>query len=321
MSKPAAGGSGGNKVAGGAGGSGAGAVPVSAATPGSTRWTSERWEVSTLVPTLKQGKLDVSHDHAKDPFALPLLHAQTRQNLSKYVTRKLRSELLRIPGIITDRHNPRNAALTVSFDRFELEAVCRNYGRSMGHKVVQIKLPELEKPILAIVEHVFRHTVTQEVLNISFFVFNPYEPIKLPFFPILFTGAEECVGVKRGGVLVINRDHVPVVWKGDHRIPACLTIDLANADQGRVFRNEDLIKQMPVGMRLFRPAFDYVIASVLGLKSKALRDADDSASTTVASNTPAQPSAAALEKAKKEKEKAEEEEIIKNKMAQKGAKK
>lgn len=83
------------------------------------------------------------------------------------------------------------------------------------------------------------------------------------------------------------------------------------------FRNADL--NLPTGLRLVDPSYDYVVATVLGVKSKGGAEEEEAAGATAAAAA-AQPSAIQLEKEKKEKERREEEELVAQKLAQKGGK-
>lgn len=80
------------------------------------------------------------------------------------------------------------------------------------------------------------------------------------------------------------------------------------------FRNADL--RLPAGLRLVDPKFDYVVATVLGVKHRGGKEMEEEVVVAAAATTQ-QPSAIQLEKEKKEKERREEEEMVAQKLAQK----
>lgn len=294
--------------------------------PDSKRFYAEGWNQPRLVPIVsaapKVGEDGLVSDAASDAAeaadvnVLPILHAEVREEVGSKHSQYLRKQRMRIPGIICDRANPRQNQLLISIDRFELEKLARKYRRTIGHKVCLIKI-DGQEPIKVIADELIRHAVTNELLVANWFLFKPHvEKVRIKM-PIVYTGTDECIGVKRGGVIVILRDFVPCVWTGDEHIPPFIHIDMANTDGGKVFRNADL--HMPPGLRLLDAKFDYVVASVLGVKSKGGNEEED-ASAAVAATTSQQPSAIQLEKEKKEKERREEEEMVAQKLAQKGGK-
>jgi large subunit ribosomal protein L25 len=323
-----------SKPAGKPGAAAAGAAGPSALltppTPGSKRWVQEGWNAPRLVPivnpaqkTNAEGLLVQKNDAAIDAaemaeaHVIPVLHAEVREQSGSKFSRHLRQQRMRIPGIICDRAAPRQNQLLITLDRFELEALARKFRRTMTHKVCLIEI-EGQEPIKVIADELTRHPVTQELQVANWFLFKPnQEKVKIKM-PIVYTGTEECIGVKRGGVIVILRDSVPCVWSGDEHIPSFLHIDMANTDGGKVFRNADL--RLAPGLRLANPAFDYIVATVLGVKSKGGNEDEEVVDAAAAAPTAHQPSAIQLEKEKKEKERREEEEMVAQKLAQKAAK-
>jgi len=91
------------------------------------------------------------------------------------------------------------------------------------------------------------------------------------FIPVEFINEEECVGLKRGGVLTVVRGEVElVVTAGD--IPEKLTVDLAGKAIGDVIHISDVT--LPQGSK---PTIDrdFVIANVSA--PSGLKSADDEA--------------------------------------------
>lgn len=91
------------------------------------------------------------------------------------------------------------------------------------------------------------------------------------FIPVEFINEEECVGLKRGGVLTVVRAEVElVVTAGD--IPEKLTVDLAGKAIGDVIHISDVT--LPQGSK---PTIDrdFVIANVAA--PSGLKSADDEA--------------------------------------------
>jgi large subunit ribosomal protein L25 len=219
-----------------AGGKGAASGPPA---PGSARYVREGWGQATLVPpvqpatkTAEEAAADAAELEASR--VLPELHAEVRERTGSKYSAELRGQHLRIPGIVQDRSNPRGNQLLISMDRFELEKLCRKYRRSVRHRVCLLHIKGQPEPIKVIPDEFPRHAVTQDLLACNWFLFKPRREKVRVTMPIVFTGADECIGVKRGGVLVILRDAVPCVWTGDENVPPFIHIDLTNADGGKV---------------------------------------------------------------------------------------
>jgi large subunit ribosomal protein L25 len=222
-----------------AGGKGAAAASSGPPAPGSARYVREGWGQATLVPpvqpatkTAEEAAADAAELEASR--VLPELHAEVRERTGSKYSAELRGQHLRIPGIVQDRSNPRGNQLLISMDRFELEKLCRKYRRSVRHRVCLLHIKGQPEPIKVIPDEFPRHAVTQDLLACNWFLFKPRREKVRVTMPIVFTGADECIGVKRGGVLVILRDAVPCVWTGDENVPPFIHIDLTNADGGKV---------------------------------------------------------------------------------------
>lgn len=206
----------------------------------SARWVAEGWgadkslvpEVRPAVKSAEEAAADAAELAAS--LVLPELHATIRDQTGSKHSQWLRRQRLRIPGIVTDRDNPRQNQLRIEIDRFELEQLCRKYRRSVGHRVCLLHVEGMDAPLKVIPEEIQRHAVTQELQVANFFLFQPFKHAIKVNIPIVYTGAEECLGVKRGGVLVILHDKIPCVWKGGDNIPPFIHINLTNADGGKV---------------------------------------------------------------------------------------
>jgi len=278
--------------------------------------------VPAVQPALKTAE-EAAQDAAELAASrvLPELHAEVREKVGSKHSSTLRNQRLRIPGIIQDRANPRRNQLLIDMDRFELESLCRKFRRSVRHRVCLLHIKGQAEPIKVIPEEFVRHALTHELQTVNWFLFKPNREKVRVNMPVVFTGADDCIGVKRGGVLVILRDTVPCVWTGDENVPPFIHIDLTHADGGRVFRNADM--KLPTGLRLHSPRTDYVLATILGLSGKRNDDEEEAAAAAAAaaaSSTTQQPSASQVEKEKKAKERREEEEMVAQKLAQKARK-
>ena len=88
---------------------------------------------------------------------------------------------------------------------------------------------------------------------------------------------------------------------------------------GVSFRNADF--HLPSGLRVANPSEDYVVATVLGFKSKGREEEDEPVAGAAATPVVQQLSATQIEKEKKAKERREEEEMVAQKLAQAKGKK
>lgn len=104
-----------------------------------------------------------------------------------------------LAGLVADRANPRRNCLLIHMDRFELEKIARQYRRTVGHKVCLLHIEGQPEPLKVIPEEISRHAVTEELLNWNWMLFKPnMEKVKINI-PLVYTGMDECIGVKRGG--------------------------------------------------------------------------------------------------------------------------
>ncbi len=91
------------------------------------------------------------------------------------------------------------------------------------------------------------------------------------FIPVEFANAENCPGVKKGGVLTVVRNEVEMdVLAGD--IPDHITVDLADAEMGDVIHISEVT--LPEGAK---PVIDrdFVIANISAPRALVAEDDDD----------------------------------------------
>ena len=158
---------------------------------------AEGWGAAPLVPEVLPA-LKSAEDAALDAaelaasLVLPVLHASVREQLGSKHSQWLRRQRLRIPGIITDRSQPRQNQLLIDIDRFELEQLCRKYRRSVGHRVCLMYVEGMAEPIKVIPDEIQRHAVTQELLVANWFIDKVVTiMVELPFSRDMETEADE----------------------------------------------------------------------------------------------------------------------------------
>ena len=112
-------------------------------------------------------------------------------------------------------------------------------------------------------QDIVRHSVSGEILSISFIRFDPAHQHKLAI-PIQYINEMESVGVRRGGLLLHIKHAVQCVYTGEAAgIPSKFIVDLMNVGMGAVINNSDI--GMVGGLRLHAPQKVYVLAVIQGL--------------------------------------------------------
>ena len=235
-------------------------------------------------------------------FTLP---AYRRHKTGSRDSRRLRETRNHVPVAVFDRHSPNQNPLLLSIERAHIEQLIRHWLEPcLMTRVGTLLLDDGVERVDVAFQDIERHSVSGEVLSMSFVLFDPTHRHKLAV-PIQYINEMESIGVRRGGLLLHIKHAVQCVYRGEASgIPSKFIVDLMNVGMGAVINNTDI--GMVPGLRLFAPQKVYVLAVIQGLGKQFKQQQADEAevaaatgATTAAAATPAA-SAAAPAAAKKE---------------------
>lgn len=171
-----------------------------------------------------------------------------------------------VPGIIYG--NNREPAM-VAIDR---RAVVKelNRGGFMG-RVYELNLNGRKQRCLP--RDVQLHPVTDVPLHVDFLRLADDAKIAV-MVPVLFSNEEECVGLKRGGVLNIVRHEVELLCPNDN-IPENIELDLTGRDIGDSLKISDV--KLPGDVEATITDRDFTIATITGSSAVVEEAAEEAA--------------------------------------------
>lgn len=192
---------------------------------------------------------------------IPSLNATVRADTGKGAARRARAEGF-VPGVVYGG-NEDPQPINVKFN--ELLKMLKA-GKFMS-TLLDLKMEGVDQRVIC--RGVQRDVVKDLPTHIDLLRLKRTSRIKL-FVPVEFTNEDECVGIKKGGVLTVVRGEVEMeVTAGD--IPEALTVDLTQYDVGDTVTIADI--DLPEGTKTVIQGRDFVIANVSAPSS--LRSSDD----------------------------------------------
>ncbi|MEM0977585.1 MAG: 50S ribosomal protein L25/general stress protein Ctc [Pseudomonadota bacterium] len=209
---------------------------------------------------------------------IPDLHATVRAGTGKGAARSSRREGL-VPGVVygggTDP-----IAIDVKFNELFTKLKAGKFLSTLFNLKV-----DGEEDVRVICRGVQRDVVKDLPIHIDLMRLRRTSRINL-FIPVEFINEEECVGLKRGGVLTVVRPEVELkVTAGD--IPESISVDLANLNVGDVVNISDIT--LPEGTRPMITDRDFVIANIGAPSSlKSSENEETSEEVTEATEEPAE---------------------------------
>ncbi len=187
--------------------------------------------------------------------ALSLLQANLREKTGKGPGRALR-RAGKIPAIIYGKGRKEAMIILVQQD------IQRLYEKfTFMSTVIEIELDGKQYKVLP--KSILKHPVTDLVEHVDFMYLNQDEKIKLNI-PVLFTGKEKSLGLKRGGVLNIVLRNLPVIVDSSN-IPAVIEIDVEHLEIGEAVHIKDI--NLPQGVLSAIKDSNYTVAKVVGKKA------------------------------------------------------
>ena len=228
-------------------------------------------------------------------FTLP---AYRRHTSGSRDSRRLRETRNHVPVAVFDRHSPNQNPLLLSIERSEIERLVRHWLEPcLMTRVGTLRLRsedgveergEVQRVDVSF-QDIERHSVSGEILSISFIRYNPAHRHKLAI-PIQYINEMESIGVRRGGLLLHIKHAVQCVYSGEAGgIPSKIIVDLMNVGMGAVINNTDIA--MVAGLRLHAPQKVYVLAVIQGLGKQFKSNQGDEAEAVAAPGATATPAA------------------------------
>lgn len=192
---------------------------------------------------------------------IPSLNAAVRADTGKGAARRARTAGF-VPGVVYgggEDPQPINVKFNELFKMLKA-------GKFMS-TLLDLKMDGVDQRVIC--RGVQRDVVKDLPTHIDLLRLKRTSRIKL-FVPVEFTNEEECVGIKKGGVLTVVRGEVEMeVTAGD--IPEQLTVDLTEYDVGDTITIADI--ELPEGTKTVIQGRDFVIGNVAAPSS--LRSADE----------------------------------------------
>jgi large subunit ribosomal protein L25 len=205
------------------------------------------------------------------------LQATIREKTGKGPARTLRREGL-IPAIIYGKGHKEVMISVVSRDIEHLYS-------KFAYLSTPVEIDLAGKKHHVLPKAVLKHPVTDKVEHADFVFLNKGERVSVKV-PLLFTGREKSLGLKRGGVLnIVLRNLILTVDAND--IPNVVEVDISTLEIGAAIRFKDIVLPKNAKSNITDP--NYTIAKVVG--KKAAKEEDESAATA-ATGDAAKPGAA-----------------------------
>lgn len=194
--------------------------------------------------------------------AIPDLNATVRAGTGKGAARQARREGL-VPGVVYGGgEDPQ--PINVKYN----ELIKRLKAGKFLSTLYNLKI-EGQDDVRVICRNVQRDVVKDLPTHLDLMRLRRTSRINL-YIPVEFTGQEESVGLKRGGVLTVVRNEIELkVTAGD--IPESIKVDLSELDVGDVVTISSI--DLPEGTRPMITDRDFVIANISAPSS--LKSADD----------------------------------------------
>lgn len=148
-----------------------------------------------------------------DPCVIPVIQMIPREDneLGTEHARHQRSHYHRVPIRIVSRPYPLVWRYHGYVDYYQIMDVHRTYNRAFANKVMYLKCEKVDPDTFEVYERLYPvipdvvqyHPVTNDIINITFWMFEPRDHIKL-HIPIVYTGIDQSPVLKKGGSV-----HIP----------------------------------------------------------------------------------------------------------------
>ena len=229
-----------------------------------------------------------------------IIPAYRRHTTGSRDSRRLREQRNHVPVAVFDRYAPNQTPLLLSIERADIERLVRQWLEpclmtrvgtlQLRSEDGAVESGEAAADSVAVAfQDIVRHSVSGEVLSVSFIRFAPEHSHKLAI-PIQYINEMESVGVRRGGLLLHIKHAVQCTYSGQPSgIPSRVVVDLMNVSMGAVINNTDIA--MVPGLRLHAPQRQYVLAVIQGLGKQFKSNQEDEAEGVAAAGAAATPAA------------------------------
>ncbi len=193
------------------------------------------------------------------------LEAETRQGVGKGVARALRREG-KVPAII---YGGKGGEQSISLSTKELtHEVMKGHFSS---KIVNLSVDG--KSIHVLPREVQLHPVNDEVLHADFMRVSDSTKIVVEV-PVNFLNQDECLGMKRGGVLNVVRRNIELLCSAKN-IPSQIDVDLAHLEIGDSVHVSSI--KLPTGAEPTITDRDFTIATIAGRMAEVEEETEEAA--------------------------------------------
>lgn len=170
-----------------------------------------------------------------------------------------------VPITIIKRHGNRQLVadqqITASVSKKQiLDAVATG---SFYNQVFNIKLPDLEHPLKAVVATFYYEFVRFQPTSLLLCSFEPGKRYKVKI-PIFLDNYEECASIKKGALLSKNVDYIKCYWRGGDKIPKALVVDLLETKPPLTFKLN--MEDVPEGIYIRNPHHNHVLGTLKGTR-------------------------------------------------------
>lgn len=212
------------------------------------------------------------------------LQATIREKTGKGPARSLRREGL-IPAII---YGKGHKEVMISVGSRDIE----NLYSKLDYLSTPVEINLDGKKHQVLPKAVLKHPVTDIVEHADFMFLNKGEKIKVKV-PLLFTGREKSIGLKRGGILNIVLRSLDLIVD-TNEVPNVVEVDISTMEIGAAIRFKDIVLPKNAKSTITDP--NYTIAKVVGKKAakeeeEATAATGDAAKSDAAKSDGAKPTA------------------------------
>jgi large subunit ribosomal protein L25 len=207
------------------------------------------------------------------------LQATIREKTGKGPARSLRREGL-IPAII---YGKGHKEVMISVGSRDIE----NLYSKLDYLSTPVEINLDGKKHQVLPKAVLKHPVTDIVEHADFMFLNKGEKIKVKV-PLLFTGREKSIGLKRGGILNIVLRSLDLIVD-TNEVPNVVEVDISTMEIGAAIRFKDIVLPKNAKSTITDP--NYTIAKVVGKKAAKEEEEATAATGDAAKSDGAKPTA------------------------------
>lgn len=165
--------------------------------------------------------------------------AETRSDVGKGASRRLRRLQKKVPGII---YGGSEAPVNITLEHRHIIKALEN--EAFYSHILTVNLDG--KPVKTVLKDLQRHPYKPQIMHVDFLRVTGAQILHM-HIPLHFLGEEKCPGVKDGGVISHQMKDVEVACRAD-KLPEFIEIDLSNLELNQVVHLSDI--KLPEGVEI-----------------------------------------------------------------------